>query len=46
MDKLGFSVQDVTEDLAQQFGLGKKEGVMISQMQPGSLLHLAGCGQE
>ena len=42
MDKLGFSVQDVTEDLAQQFGYSKKEGVLISQVQPGSLAYLAG----
>jgi serine protease Do len=36
MEKLGFTVQDLTEDLARQFGYEKHRGVLISQVVPGS----------
>jgi serine protease Do len=42
MEKLGFTVQDLTEDLAQQFGYKKQEGVLISQVLPGSPAQFAG----
>ncbi len=42
VDKLGFRVQDITKNLAQRFGYGKIEGVMISEVIPGSPAYLAG----
>ena len=42
MEKLGFSVQDLTEDLARQFGYSVKEGVIISQVAPGTPTQFAG----
>jgi serine protease Do len=42
MDKLGFAVQDITKELAQRFGYRKKEGVLISEVVPGSPAHFAG----
>jgi len=42
MEKLGFSVQDLTEELARQFGYSAKEGVIISQVAPGTPAQFAG----
>lgn len=42
MGKLGFSVQDLTEDLARQFGYSIKEGVIISQVAPSTPAQFAG----
>ena len=36
LQKLGFSVQNLTKDLAEQFGYTKRKGVLISQVIPGS----------
>jgi serine protease Do len=42
MEKLGFTVQDLTEDLARQFGYENQRGVLISQVVPGSPAQFAG----
>ncbi len=42
LKKLGFSVQNLTKDLAEQFGYTKKKGVLISQVIPGSPAYQAG----
>jgi len=42
MKKFGFRVQNLTEDLARQFGYNAREGVIISQVAPGTPAHLAG----
>ena len=39
---LGIAVQDVTPALAQQFGLSKPEGALVSQVNPGSPADKAG----
>jgi len=42
MDKLGLAVQPLTKDLADQFGYENKEGVLISDVEPGSPADRAG----
>lgn len=42
LKKLGFSVQNLTKDLAQQFGYIKKKGVLIDKVIPGSPAYQAG----
>jgi len=42
IEKLGFTVQDLTEELARQFGYTAKQGVIISQVAPGSPAQFAG----
>jgi serine protease Do len=42
MDKLGFSVQTLTPDLAQQFGIQDKKGVVVTSVTPGSVAAMAG----
>ena len=42
MEKLGFTVQDLIEDLARQFGRQKRRGVLISRVVPGSPAQFAG----
>ena len=36
LKKLGFSVQNLTKDLAEQFGYSRKKGVLIDKVIPGS----------
>jgi len=38
----GISVQEITEDLAKQLDLEEKEGVLITEVKPGSLADDAG----
>jgi serine protease Do len=42
VDKLGFRVQDITKNFAQRFGYREIEGVIISEVIPGSPAYLAG----
>lgn len=42
VDKLGISVQTITDDLARQFKTEAGKGVVISQVKPGSLAQRAG----
>jgi len=42
MEKLGFTVQDLSEDLARQFGYERYQGVLISQVMPRSPAQFAG----
>ncbi len=42
LKKLGFSVQNLTRDLAEQFGYTNEKGVLISQVVPGSPAEQAG----
>ncbi len=42
MDKLGFDIQDLTDEVTQQFGYGAAKGVIITQVDPGSLAEEAG----
>ncbi len=42
MDQLGISVQELTDDLARRLGFEDMEGVLVSDVQPGSLAALAG----
>ncbi|MBW1697951.1 MAG: DegQ family serine endoprotease [Deltaproteobacteria bacterium] len=42
MERLGFTVQDLTRELAEQLGYELKEGVVISQVVPGTPAQLAG----
>jgi serine protease Do len=42
IEKLGFTVQNLTEELARQFGYTAREGVIVSQVAPGSPAQLAG----
>jgi len=42
VEKLGFTVQELTEDLARQFGYEGKTGVLISQVAPGTPAQFAG----
>jgi len=42
VEKLGFTIQDLTEDLARQFGFEKHQGVLISQVIPGAPAQYAG----
>ena len=42
MEKLGFTIQDLNDDLSRQFGYEKHRGVLISQVAPGSPAQFAG----
>ena len=42
LNKLGFNVQDLTDELAEQFGYEGKTGVVVSQVEPGSLAQRRG----
>ena len=42
MDKLGFDVDDLTDDVAQQFGYAANRGVLITEVDQGSLAEEAG----
>jgi serine protease Do len=42
MNKLGFTVQDLSKEMANRFGYNTLQGVLISQVVPGSPAHLAG----
>ncbi len=42
LKKLGFSVQNLTRELAQQFGYTKKKGVLVDKVIPGSPAYQAG----
>lgn len=42
MDKLGFTVQTLTPDLAERFGYVQETGVIVTEVQPGSTAALAG----
>jgi len=43
IEKLGFSVQTLNQNLAEQFGLESDEkGVVITEIRPGSAAHIAG----
>jgi len=41
LDKLGLTVQTLTKDLAEQFGLQGETGVVVTQVTPGSVAALA-----
>ncbi|MCG7854079.1 MAG: DegQ family serine endoprotease [Methanosarcinaceae archaeon] len=41
-DKLGLTVQTLTPDLAERFGYQGEEGVVVTQVNPGSVAELAG----
>ncbi len=41
LEKLGLTVQTLTPNLAQQFGLKDEKGVLITQVKPGSIAALA-----
>ncbi|MEI7899045.1 MAG: Do family serine endopeptidase [bacterium] len=42
LDKLGFDIQELTDEVAQQLGYTASKGVVISQVDPGSLAEEAG----
>jgi serine protease Do len=42
VNKLGLSVQNITDELAERFGFADEAGVLISQVEPGSSADLAG----
>lgn len=42
LDQLGFAVQTLTPDLAREFGLRSGEGVVVTDVQPGSVAAAAG----
>jgi len=42
LEQLGFSVQNLTPDLAERLGYEGQSGVVITQVEPGSLADLAG----
>ena len=44
-DKLGISVEDVTNDVAQKLGVKEKSGVVITEVQPGSMAQMAGLSE-
>jgi serine protease Do len=41
-DRLGLTVQDVTQEMAERLGLDKPEGVLVSNVKPGSAAAKAG----
>lgn len=41
-EEVGISVSDITKDLAQQFGIQEKEGVVVTNVVPGSIAEMAG----
>ncbi len=42
LKKLGLAVQDLTSELAKQFGYKKNQGVLVAEVEPGSLAAQAG----
>ncbi|UCE98719.1 MAG: DegQ family serine endoprotease [Planctomycetota bacterium] len=42
LEQLGFSVQNLTDDLAERLGYEGQSGVVVTQVEPGSLAELAG----
>ena len=42
MDRLGISVQTLAPELAEQFGISKETGVVVTQVKPGSVAAMAG----
>jgi serine protease Do len=42
LEKLGFTVETLTPDLARQFGIPGEKGVVVTQVTPGSVAALAG----
>ena len=42
MQKLGFTMQDLTKELARQYGYAVKEGVIVLQVASGSPAQFAG----
>jgi serine protease Do len=42
MDKLGFSIQPLTGDIAKRFGYQDLEGVVVSNVKPGSAAEMGG----
>ncbi|RME01180.1 MAG: DegQ family serine endoprotease [Deltaproteobacteria bacterium] len=42
LDRLGLSVQDLTPELRRELGYDKEEGVLVSEVEPGSPAALAG----
>lgn len=42
MDKLGLEIQDLTPELAAQFGYREGDGVLVSEVEPGSLVAQSG----
>jgi serine protease Do len=42
LQKLGFDVQDLTDDVARRLGYENLSGVVVSRVEPGSLADLAG----
>jgi S1-C subfamily serine protease len=42
MEQLGFMVQDLSVDIARQFGYQKSDGIVISQVRPGTPAHQVG----
>jgi serine protease Do len=45
LDKLGFDIQDLTDEVAQQLGYADNNGVIVSEVAPGSLAEEAGIGR-
>ena len=43
---LGVGIQDMTQDLAQSFGLDRHDGVIITQVEPGSAAATAGVQEQ
>ena len=44
METLGFAVQELTDDLAKRFGYEGLRGVIVTEVEPGSLAEFAGIG--
>jgi serine protease Do len=42
LEKLGLAVQNLTSDLAEQYGFEGQTGVIVTQVEPGSIADLAG----
>lgn len=42
LEKIGFQVQELTQDLAQRFGMEAGRGVIVSEVEPGSAAEEAG----
>jgi serine protease Do len=42
MDKLGFTVQTLTPDLARRFGIQNEKGVVVTSVTPNSAAAMAG----
>ena len=42
LDSMGLSLQDLSDDVARQFGYDKNQGVLIASVEPGSVAEAAG----